>query len=673
MPDVPACAPIRTTCPRDCYDACGVLALRRDGRLVVRGDPDHPVSRGALCRKCTLAYNGVLQDPSARLLRPLRRTGPKGEGRFEPVSWDDALAEAAARLAEIVERHGGSAITNVHYTGTCALLGYGFPLRLVRRLGATEVEPDTVCNLAGHAALEYMYGTSVEGFDPRTARDATCILVWGANPSATAPHAHDHWLPERRGALVVVDPVATPTARDADLHLQPFPGTDAALAFSLLHVVRREGLLDRRFLADHTLGWEEIEPLLEACTPKWAQEQTGVPASLIEEAAVLYGRGPSLLWIGQGLQRQPLGGNIVRAVATLPAATGNIGKPGCGFLYLNGHRSRRIDDAYIAAPTLGPDNPTIGHMALASHLADPSRSRALLCWNMNPAASNPEQRRLREALARDDLFTVVIDLFQTDTADFADLVLPAASFLEHDDLVASYFNLSLSAQVKVSEPPGEALPNTEIFRRLAAALRYSEPELFESDRSLIDALLERTGLGVTWEELAARGTIWVSDEPLVQFPGLRFPTRSGKAELASEAAEADGHPRTPLPLVDPKPSGGRLRLLSPASPWLMNASFANDAKIAKKLGRPTIGLTAHDAGALGLEEGDRVKVESETGSLVLTVEITDAVQPGVAYAPKGRWPRLDGGANVNVLVPGRTSDMGESTCVHATEISIVRD
>ncbi len=663
-------AGIRTTCPRDCYDACGVLAVRRNGRLVVRGDPDHPVSRGALCTKCTIAYNGVLQDTSARLTMPLRRTGAKGDGRFEPIGWGEALAEVAAGLRTVIDEHGAASIVNAHYTGTCALLGYGFPLRLVRRLGATEVEADTVCNLAGHAALGYVYGTSVAGFDPRSARDAACIVVWGANPSATAPHAHDHWLPESPGTVIVVDPVATPTARQADLHLQSFPGTDAALAFALLHVMRREGLLDREFLEAHTIGWDEIEPLLEPCTPDWGEEQTGVPAALIEEAARLYGRGPSLLWIGQGLQRQPLGGNIVRAVSALPAATGNLGKPGAGFLYLNGHESRRLDDGYLAAPALGPDNPTISHMDLASHLSDAARARALVCWNMNPAASNPEQAALREALRRDDLFTVVIDLFQTDTADFADIVLPAASFLEHDDLVASYFNLSLSAQVKVAEPPGEALPNTEIFRRLAASLGLDDPELQESDRSLIDAMLERTGLGLSWDELATRGTVWISEEPVVQFPDLRFPTPSGTIELASAAAEADGHPRTPLPLADRRAADRRLRLLSPASPWLLNASFANDPTIARRIGEPTIGLTPADATARGLAAGDLVRVESETGSLVLRVELTDDVPAGVAYVPKGRWPRQEGGANVNALVPGRKSDMGESTCVHATEVTV---
>lgn len=669
-PETTAGTTVRTTCPRDCYDACGVLAVHREGRLVVRGDPDHPVSRGALCRKCTIAYNGVLQDPRARLSTPLRRVGSKGEGRFEAISWDEALAEAAARLGAVIELRGAASIVNVHYTGTCGLLGYGFPMRLVRRLGATEVEPDTVCNLAGHTALGYVYGTSETGFDPASARDAACIVVWGANPSATAPHAHEHWLAEAPGTVVVVDPVATPTAKQADLHLQPFPGTDAALAFAMLHVCRRDGLLDEAFLAASTVGWPELEGLLDPCSPAWGEAVTGVPSGLIEAAAQAYGRGPSLLWIGQGLQRQPLGGNVVRAVAALPAATGNLARPGAGFLYLNGHGSRRLDDDYVAATHLGPDNPVIGHMDLAGHLADPDRSQALLCWNMNPAASNPEQGALREALRRDDLFTVVIDLFRTDTADLADLVLPAASFLEHDDLVASYFDLTLSAQVKAVEPPGEALPNSEIFRRLATALGFTEPELQEGDRSVIDTVLERSGLGVRWPELAARGTVRVSADPIVQFADLRFPTPSGRVELASDTAEADGLPRTALPDTDARPAAGVLRLLSPASPWLLNASFANDPTIAGRLGPPTIALTPRDAEARGLTAGQEVVVESPVGSLRLVLELTGDVPDGVAYAPKGRWLRDSGGANVNVLVAGRKSDLGESTCVHATEVTV---
>jgi anaerobic selenocysteine-containing dehydrogenase len=666
---------VLTTCPRDCYDACGITVVTRGGAIRhVRGDPNHPVARGKLCRKCSIAYNGAFLDPEARLTQPLRRLGAKGEGRFEPASWEDVLPEIAERLRHIEAEAGGHTVLNAHYTGTFSLLAYFFPLRFFNRLGATEIDPDTICNKAGHVALEYVYGTSMVGFDPLTARDAACILVWGANPSASAPHAHEHWLPESPARIVVVDPVRTPTAEAADLHLQPFPGSDAALAFALLHVLAREELLDLGFLAAHTIGWDELEPLLADCTPEWGESVTGVPAVLIEEAARLYGGGPSLLWLGQGFQRQRHGGNVVRACALLPAATGNLGKAGAGFLYLNGTDSRRIDEDYLAAPHLGPDAPDpISHMDLVGCLEDPARSQALFCWNINIAASNPQQQRLHEALRREDLLTVAIDLFPTDTTDFADYVLPAASFLEFDDLVASYFNLTLSAQVKAAEPMGEALPNMEIFRRLAEAMGYGDAELFESDADVLETVLRRSGVGEDFASLAAKGTVPIADEPIVQFADLVFPTPSGHVELASARAEADGLPRLPLPHADPRPADGRLRLLSPASPWLLNDSFANDAKIAKRIGRATIALHPEDARERGLAEGDEAVVRNETGRMQLLVTLSDAVPRGVVYSPKGRWPkREENRANVNTLNPGEIADMGQSTSVHGVEVLVAR-
>ena len=664
---------IRTTCPRDCYDACGIVVIRRGGAITkVVGDPEHPVSRGALCGKCALAYNGVFRDASARLTTPLRRVGPKGEGRFEPVSWDAALADVAARFKEICAETGPQAILHTHYTGTCSLIAGGFPGRFFNRLGATEVDPDTICNNAGHAALGYALGTSTVGFDPRTAKDAECIVVWGANPSASAPHAHKHWLREAPGTVIAIDPIRHATAEAADLHLQPFPGSDAALAFALLHVIRRDGLIDGDFVARYTLGWDEVEPVVAGCDPAWGEAQTGVPAALIEEAARAYGAGPSLLWLGQGLQRQARGGNVFRACAMLPAVTGNFARPGAGLYYLNGGARRGIDGAYLAATHLGDGNPDpLSHMDLAARLEDREASRALVSWNMNVAASGPEQRRLHRALARDDLFTVVVELFATDTAGFADVVLPAASFLEFDDLVSSYFNLTISAQAKAAEPIGESLPNQEIFRRLARAMGYSEPELYESDADIIANVLRQVGLDGGFEALAEKGTATLYAEPVIQFADMKLPTPSGRIEIASARAESRGHPRLPEPHADPRPADGRLRLLSPASPWLMNDSYANDARIAERLGAATVALHPDDAAARGLAEGDAVRLANATGSIALAVTVSDAVPRGVALSHKGRWPgRERGRANVNVLTPGVKSDMGASTCVHGVEVDV---
>jgi anaerobic selenocysteine-containing dehydrogenase len=666
---------VLTTCPRDCYDTCGILVLRRDGRVTaVRGNPAHAVSRGTLCGKCSTAYNREWRDPQVRLTQPLRRMGAKGEGHFEPVSWDTAVAEIAQRLQDIIAAHGARTIFNAHYTGTISLLAGIAPLRFFNRLGATEVVPDTICNMAGHVALRYMYGTSVEGFDPRTAKDAACIVVWGANPHASAPHAHENWLPEARGKVVVIDPIRTPTAARADIHLQPFPGSDAALAFALLHVIRREGLIDSAFIAAHVYGWDELEPLLGACDPAWGAAVTGVPAALIEEVAVLYARGPSLLWLGQGLQRQTTGGNVMRACALLPAVTGNLCKPGAGFLYLNGSlRQRRMDEEYLTGTHLNAAGaaPGVSHMDFASALEDPARSRALFVWNMNPLASCPQQARLRRALQREDLLTIVLDLFATDTTSMADYVLPAASFLEFDDLIASYFQLTLSAQVKAMEPLGSALPNQEIFRRLARAMQYTEPELQEGDAAILANLMDRSGLGLSFASLAERGSIWIPDEPAMQFADGVFATPSGRIEIACARAAADGHPRLPQPWSDVRPTSGHLRLLSPAHAWLLNTSFGNVRQIDHRIGAATIALHPADAAERRLAQGESALVHNSSGSLRLQVIVSDEVPRGVGLTHKGRWLGTDpAGANVNVLNPGVKSDMGESTAVHSVEVLV---
>ncbi|MDA1072561.1 MAG: molybdopterin-dependent oxidoreductase, partial [Proteobacteria bacterium] len=312
---------IKTTCPRDCYDGCGIAVVKRDGRIAkVLGDPDHPTARGALCGKCAVAYNGVWLDPEVRLPHPMKRTGPKGSSQFTAISWNEALSTIAERFHAIGRESGFDRILHTHYTGTCSSLAIGFPGRFFARLGATEAEPDTICNNAGHVAWGYVFGDSHIGFDPRTARDSACILVWGANPSHSAPHAHKHWLKESPAKVIVVDPVRHETAAAADLHLQLRPGSDAALAFGLVHVMVREGLIDQAYIDAHVLGWDELQADIAMATPAWTAAQTGLPAAQIEEAARLYGAGPSLLWLGQGLQRQPSGGNIFRACAMLPAA-----------------------------------------------------------------------------------------------------------------------------------------------------------------------------------------------------------------------------------------------------------------------------------------------------------------------------------------------------------------
>jgi len=668
-----AATAIRTTCPRDCYDACGMLVKQSaSGQIRVVGDPDHAVAHGALCGKCSIVYNGVWRDPEQRLTRPLKRSGPKGEGRFEAVGWDEALADIAARLNAIRGEHGGKSILQTHYTGTCSLIAGVFPLRFFNRIGATEVDPDTVCNKAGHAALQLMYGESTRGFDPRTIDRTRALMIWGANPSASAPHVHEHWVAKSKAPRIVIDPIRHETAAQADIHLQLYPGTDGALAFALLHAIRSAGLIDEAFLAAHANGWAEIESQLDACTPAWGEQVTGVPAHLIEQAALLYGKGPSLLWMGQGFQRQSYGGNAMRAVGLLPAATGNIGKYGAGFLYLNGWDTRGVDPAYLAASHLASDPaPSVSHMDLAARLEDP-QTKALITWNNNIAASSPEQRRLRTALAREDLLQVTLDLFQTDTANYADYILPAASFLEFDDVVMSYFNLTVSAQVKAVPPLGESLPNQEIMRRLARAMGLTEPELFESDQAMIANLLGQAKPGLTFERLAEVGTLYHPPEPAVQFERHDYRTASGRIELAGEAFLDAGLPRAPYPSAEARPTHGELRLLSPASEWLMNSSYGNDPKILRQLGDNQAFLHPEEARARGIPGGARVRLASEAGELTVQIGLSPDVPMGVILAHKGRWGASGGAFNVNALNPGQKADLAESCAVHSVNVSVAR-
>lgn len=669
---------VKTTCPRDCYDACGIVVTRRDGRVTrISGDRDHRLSRGALCGKCAIAYNGVWLDPTRRLTSPLLRNGPKGSESVVPTSWDTALTVIADRLGAILRERGGGAVCHTHYTGTCSVIAGNFPSRFFNRIGAVEVDPDSVCNKAGHVALGLVFGSSLDGFDPRTADVARCILIWGANPSTSAPHSDRHWLAESPARRIVIDPVRHPTATNADLHLQLFPGSDAALAFGLLHVLDREQRLDRDFINRYTLGWEEIESEIAAMPPERAAQLTGVDAGLIVAAARAYSDGPSLLWLGQGVQRQRTGGNIVRAISLLPAATGNIGRLGGGLFYVNGFGSRgvRIDELSASNLRDAAAPPPISHMDLAAHLADPGACAALFTWNNNIAASSPQQRRLMEALRRDDLFHVAIDIFPTDTTRFADVTLPAASFLEFDDLLFPYFFYDLSAQVKVQDPPGDALPNQEIFRRLAGVMGFDDAELHETDDRILARLMQQTGVGMSFQDLARVGTVAWRSDPVVPFADLVFSTPSGRIEVASDAFVAAGLPRAPQARSDERPPGGRLRVLSPASLWQLNSSYGNDEKIRARCGTPAVTVNGADAERLGLKENELVELLNETGCLgPLRLIIGDMVPPGVALVPKGRWPGIDAanGGNVNVLNRGEKADAGGSTAVHSVEATLRR-
>ena len=627
----------------------------------VRGDPDHPVSRGKLCRKCSIGYNGAFLDPQARLTRPLRRTGAKGEGRFEPVSWDEAIGEIAERLRGIVAASGAHTILNAHYTGTFALLAYFFPLRFFNRLGATEVDPDTICNKAGHVALDYVYGTSLVGFDPRTARDSACILVWGANPSASAPHAHEHWLPESPGASDRrrPDPDADGRGRRPASPALPRQRRRARLRPSARHLprrARRRGLPRRRTPSAGTSSSRSSPTARRS----GARRTTGVPAALIEEAAGLYARGPSLLWIGQGLQRQRTGGNVVRACALLPAVTGNLGKPGAGFLYLNGDRVSRHRRGLPRrpAPRARTRRQPISHMDLADVPGGPgSRRRRSSAGTSTSPPRTRSRRACSDALAREDLLHGRRSTSSRPTRPTSPTTFcrPRASSSSTTSS-RSYFHLTLSAQVKVDGAAGRGAaehgdlppPRRGDGLRRARALRGDAT----SSTTLLAALERRRGLR---RPRARKGTV-----PIVAGAGrpVRRPAdsrrRAGRSSSPPTGPRPTAFRASPLPLADPRPAGtGGSASSRRHRRWLLNDSFAQRRRRSRSASARRGRAPPRRRRRAGPRRGRRgVRRRTRPGTLG-SASRSRTSSRGRRLSHKGRWPKREpGGANVNVLNPG---------------------
>ena len=585
---------------------------------------------------------------------------------------------AISRLGSrgLVEDHGAASIYHTHYTGTCSAIAGDFPSRFFERLGATEVEPDTVCNMAGHVAWGYVFGDSCNGFDPRTAKDSNCILVWGANPSNSAPHVHKHWLKAHDATVVVIDPVRHETAEQADVHLQLRPGSDAALVYAMLHVMQRDGLLDTDYIRDHVLGYDDVADTIGECSPAWGEENTGIPADQIEksrphirERSIHPVDGPGRSTPTLRRQHRPCAGHVASLYGQHRKARHGRLLSETGPLPWAGARAHH--------------RPTVLTSQAAMHQHLSARWTFLICcktlrkfgayvsWNCNPVASNPNQALMRKGLARDDLFCVVVDCFATDTADYADYVLPAASFLEFDDVNVAYFQLMITPQVKCQEPMGDSLPNQEIFRRLAKAMGYTDANLFEADQVIIDETIAESGVAMDWEGLKQAGYTYVSVEPLIPWADGAFATPSGRMEIASQQAEADGLPRVPHPNADAPPTAGCFRLLSPADKHLMNSSYGNDARVHSLMGPATVMIHPDDAAGSGVSDGSAVRLSNEAGQIDLVAQISDAVPPRTLLSSKSRWAKCeDGQVNINVVHMARKTDMGESTSVHGTEVRL---
>jgi anaerobic selenocysteine-containing dehydrogenase len=665
----------KVVCPHDCPDTC-VMTVDVDAGRAVRlgGDPAHPFTRGFLCVKVS-RYLDRVYSPE-RLLHPLRRVGRKGEGRFERISWDEALSLVAERLGAAAREHGPQSILPYSYAGNMGLLSYGsMDRRFFHALGASLLDR-TICASAGAAGYKATVGRSL-GFDPEAIVHARLILAWGANIVSSNVHLWP-FVQEarRRGArLITIDPYRSRTAEKSDRHLAPLPGTDAALALGMMHVIFRDGLEDRDYLARHAVGEGELRERAAEWDPSRAAAATGLGAHEVEWLAREYASvRPSAIRLNYGLNRHAGGGMAVRTISCLPAVVGAWRDVGGGAL-LSTSGAFPVDEAALQRPDLVPPGTrTLNMSQLGRILTDAALAppvKALFVYNSNPAAVAPEQEMVRAGLSREDLFTVVHDLFQTDSVDFADVFLPATTTLEQFDLHKAYGHLHLSLSRPAIAPLGEAVCNTELFRRLAARMGLDHPCLRESDEALARQALDWSHpnlRGITFERLEREGTVRLSlTEPYAPFAEGGFPTPSGRCELRSQRLQAAGHdpvagyvPPREGPTSSPE-LARRLPLafISPPAHHFLNSTFSAQPVFVRREGDASVTLNPRDAAARGIEDGRLVRVWNDRGAFVARACVSEAARAGVVVGLSIWWPKMcPGGRNANAVTSQELTDMG---------------
>ncbi|MGZ4809449.1 MAG: molybdopterin-containing oxidoreductase family protein [Thermoanaerobaculia bacterium] len=682
---------IHAVCPHDCPDTCSMLVTVEDGRATkIAGNPDHAFTQGFLCTKVAKYLERTYNE--GRLLYPQIRSGPKGEGKFRRATWDEALSLIAEKLCAIIDSPDGpQSILPYSYAGTMGLIqGEAMAGRFFHRIGASLLAR-TICSTAGAEALNLTYGTRM-GTDPETVDQAKLILLWGTNTLTANPHL---WPFIRRaranGARVIcIDPLRTRTAVASDEHVPIRPGTDAALALGMMHVLFRGGHEDRAYLDAMTIGWEKLrDRVLREYAPEQVARICRLPVETIERLGTLYGTTrPTFIRLNYGLQRHAGGGSAVRAISILPAVTGAWNDIGGG-AQLSSSGTFTLDTARLVRADLIPRGTRTINMiqlgdALTGHLDPPVR--AVVVYNSNPASVAPDRQKVREGLRREDLFTVVLEHFQTDTADYADVLLPATTQLEHEDIHKAYGHLYLMFNDRAIDPLGESLPNSEIFRRIAAALHLDHEELRESDESMMRSLLANGGATtprITLEELRQSGSVRLS-VPTPHLPfriGEKVPTPSGKIEIESARVAKLGI--DPLPLyVPPFESEERdpalvarfpLALISPPAHSFLNSTFVNVASLRRSAGKPTLEIHADDASARGITGGTRVRIFNDRGSFSAEAVITDRVTRGVVSAPSVWWGKLtDDGMNANETTSQAVTDIGAGATFYDNAVEVAR-
>jgi anaerobic selenocysteine-containing dehydrogenase len=665
-----------------------VTVREENGRRVavkIAGDPAHPTTAGALCTKVS-RYLERTYHPD-RVLHPLRRAGRKGEGRFERVSWDEALADIAGRLQGIAARDP-QRIVPYSYAGTMGLVqGEAMASRFFHRLGASLLDR-TICATAGGEALAATLGTRL-GTDIERFQDARLIVFWGTNAIASNLHLWSRAQEaKRRGAkLIAIDPYRSLTAEKCHQHIALMPGTDGAFALGVIHVLVREGWLDRDYIERYTLGFEALAERARGFDPDRVAALCGIRADEITGFAREYWEArPAAIRLNYGMQRTHGGGNAVRAVACLPALAGHWRDPAGGLL-LSTSGAFQVDEAALYRPDLlaGRRPRTINMSTIGRDLlaADPP-IEALIVYDSNPVAVAPQSSEVARGFAREDLFTVVLEHFQTDTADYADYVLPATTQLEHVDVHKSYGHYYMLANNPAIEPLGEALPNSEIFRRLAARMGFDEPCFAEDDDALAAQAFARRGTTsrFDWARLKERG--WQRLElpdAYAPFAQGNFPTPSGRCEFVSErlgAAGADPVPGHVPPYESAASNPGLARrfplaIISPPARNFLNSTFVNVASLRDTEGEPTLEIHPQDAAAREISDGARVRVFNERGSFELRARVTDRARPGCVVALSIWWKKLARDhRNANEVTSQALTDIGRGPTFYDCLVEVER-
>jgi len=657
---------------------CSLIASVEDGKVVrIQGDPDHPYTKGVACGKVN--RDADLVNSPERLKTPLKRTGPKGSGQFKPISWDEALDEIAAKWKAVIKESGPLALLGYAYSAHQGLMNRGLVSGLFHRLGATRLLAGTVCDTCCEEAWNLTLGP-VGGADPEDVVHSDLVISWGADLAATNLHFYslvEHAKKSRGLPLVVIDPRKTRSARNADLYLPIRIGTDAALALGVMHILVRDKLVDRDYVAKQTLGFDKVEKdILPKFPPAKVAEITGLPVADIEKFAAMYGKAKAaMIRLGEGMTRLAAGGQALRAVALLPGVTGHYAVKGGGAMLLTA-ASCDLNYAAVRRPGGGtPVSRTVNHLRLGEDLLSMQNPpiKALFVAANNPAVTCPEVHKVQKGLMREDLFTVVHDPFMTDTAKYADIVLPAAVYLETDDLYRAYGAYWMQWGRAAAKPAGEARSNFDVAQALAQRMGLNE-KIFtlkpqEAALELFDGA-SGPAAAADKQKLFAGESIHIKHD----WKGQPFKTPSGKLEFYSEECAKLGV--SPVPdwspdaIEEAEAKKWPLRLLTAPGYFQAHTAYSGVGFLREREGKPMAILHADDAAKRGLKDGDSIRLFNERGEVGLMLKVSDEVQPGVVLVPGQRPTGEAVSGTINMLCGDRYTDIGEGATYQSTFLDV---